>query len=93
MEVVALAAAGRLNLHVETFPLDQALEVYRKLRAGEVAGRAVLLPHGCERRSRRRVGGAVPARHRPLSTGGEPGCGSGGVAWCGTTPAGGDGGA
>lgn len=46
MEVVALAAAGRLNLHVETFPLDQALEVYRKLRAGEVAGRAVLLPHG-----------------------------------------------
>lgn len=46
MEVVALAAAGRLSLHVETFPLEQALEVYQKLRAGQVAGRAVLLPHG-----------------------------------------------
>ena len=46
IEVVALAAAGRLNLHVETFPLEQAREVYRKLRAGEVSGRAVLLPHG-----------------------------------------------
>lgn len=46
IEVVALAAAGRLNLHVETFPLAQARDVYQKLRAGEVAGRAVLLPHG-----------------------------------------------
>lgn len=45
MEVVALAAAGRLDLHVETFPLAQVREAYRKLRAGEVAGRAVIVPH------------------------------------------------
>lgn len=45
-EVLALAAKGRISPHVETFPLDEALEVYRRLRAGQITGRAVLLPNG-----------------------------------------------
>jgi NAD+-dependent secondary alcohol dehydrogenase Adh1 len=43
-EVVALHAAGRLTLKVETHPLDAVNEVLDKLRAGEVTGRAVLVP-------------------------------------------------
>ncbi|GII03577.1 NAD(P)-dependent alcohol dehydrogenase [Planobispora takensis] len=45
MEVVALARQRRITPHVETFPLEQALEAYRRMREGELAGRAVLLPH------------------------------------------------
>ncbi|GAA2434808.1 NAD(P)-dependent alcohol dehydrogenase [Streptomyces macrosporus] len=43
-EVVALARAGRIRPHVETHPLGEAVEVYRRLREGLVAGRAVLVP-------------------------------------------------
>ncbi|WP_165987778.1 NAD(P)-dependent alcohol dehydrogenase [Streptomyces sp. YIM 98790] len=43
-EVAALARAGLLDLHVETFPLTQALDVYDRLRHGHINGRAVLLP-------------------------------------------------
>jgi propanol-preferring alcohol dehydrogenase len=46
IEVVSLAQAGKIRLHVESFRLDEALEVYRRLREGRVEGRAVLLPHG-----------------------------------------------
>ncbi|MTE17928.1 alcohol dehydrogenase catalytic domain-containing protein [Streptomyces sp. TRM43335] len=45
-EVVALARAGRIRPHVETHPLEQALEVYQRLRDGRVEGRAVLVPGG-----------------------------------------------
>lgn len=44
MELVALAQRGRLRLEVETFPLARAPDVYAKLRAGEIRGRAVIVP-------------------------------------------------
>jgi alcohol dehydrogenase, propanol-preferring len=43
-EVIALAAAGRLPVAVEEFPLSAAAEVLARLHAGEVRGRAVLVP-------------------------------------------------
>jgi propanol-preferring alcohol dehydrogenase len=43
-EVVELARAGAINLEVEQLRLDDALEGYRRLRAGEVVGRAVVVP-------------------------------------------------
>jgi len=43
-EVIALAAEGRLRVAVEEFPLSAAPEVLARLRAGEVRGRAVLVP-------------------------------------------------
>ncbi len=46
IEVLDLARAGVLDVHVETYPLDRAPEVYERLHAGRVNGRAVLLPHG-----------------------------------------------
>jgi propanol-preferring alcohol dehydrogenase len=44
MEVLDLARGGRLSLHVEQHPMDDALEVYERLREGAVDGRAVLVP-------------------------------------------------
>jgi alcohol dehydrogenase, propanol-preferring len=44
VEVLALAARGLVWPHVTTFGLDEAVEVYRRLRAGEVDGRAVVVP-------------------------------------------------
>ncbi len=44
MEVIALARAGRIKAAVETFRLEQANEVYDKLREGKIKGRAVLTP-------------------------------------------------
>src|SRR5690606_23824670 len=44
MEIVALAAAGRIRAEVERFPLEQAVEVYQRLREGRIRGRAVLQP-------------------------------------------------
>ncbi|MFT3698627.1 MAG: NAD(P)-dependent alcohol dehydrogenase [Kofleriaceae bacterium] len=44
VELVALARAGRLRIDVEAHPLDQALEVYERLRDGKITGRAVLIP-------------------------------------------------
>jgi len=43
-EVVALATAHRIAPEVETFPLARGLEVYERLRAGKILGRAVLVP-------------------------------------------------
>ena len=43
-EVVALARAGRIQIDVEQLALDQAVEGYRRLRRGEVSGRAVVIP-------------------------------------------------
>lgn len=43
-EVLQLHAAGRLVLKTETHPLDAVNDVLDKLKAGEVTGRAVLVP-------------------------------------------------
>ncbi|WP_068154282.1 NAD(P)-dependent alcohol dehydrogenase [Rhodococcus phenolicus] len=44
MEVIALARAGRLDIHTETFTLDDAPEAYRRLREGTILGRGVVVP-------------------------------------------------
>ena len=44
VEVLDLAARGLVTPKVTTYPLDQAVEVYRHLRKGEVEGRAVIVP-------------------------------------------------
>lgn len=44
LEVLALAESGQISLHVEKFPLDQAVDVYQRLREGRLTGRAVLIP-------------------------------------------------
>ncbi|WP_083865493.1 alcohol dehydrogenase catalytic domain-containing protein [Nocardia brevicatena] len=41
---VRLAHEGRIAIEVETFPLADALEAFHRLAAGEVRGRAVLVP-------------------------------------------------
>jgi propanol-preferring alcohol dehydrogenase len=46
IEVFELARAGVIDVHVERFRIDQAPEAYRRLRAGTVNGRAVILPNG-----------------------------------------------
>lgn len=42
-EVLALAAAGKVRAHCEPFPLEQAGEALRRLKAGEIRARAVLV--------------------------------------------------
>jgi alcohol dehydrogenase, propanol-preferring len=44
-EVVAMYRAGQIRPEVERFGMDQALEAYRRLEAGELSGRAVVVPH------------------------------------------------
>jgi propanol-preferring alcohol dehydrogenase len=46
LEVLELARAGRVRARVERYPLDQAGEVYERLRRGEIDGRAVICPNG-----------------------------------------------
>ena len=46
MEVLDLARRGLVSAHVETFTLEQAPEAYERLHAGDINGRAVVLPHG-----------------------------------------------
>jgi propanol-preferring alcohol dehydrogenase len=43
IEVLNLARKELIDVHVETFSLDEAPEAYRRLRHGEVIGRAVVL--------------------------------------------------
>jgi propanol-preferring alcohol dehydrogenase len=43
-EVIALARAGRIGAHVERFSLDEASTAYERLHAGELRGRAVVVP-------------------------------------------------
>ncbi|MFJ5731644.1 NAD(P)-dependent alcohol dehydrogenase [Streptomyces paradoxus] len=45
MEVLDLARQGHVSCHVEIFTLEQAPEAYERLHAGEINGRAVVLPH------------------------------------------------
>jgi alcohol dehydrogenase, propanol-preferring len=44
-EVIALARSGRISAHVEQFPLTRAQAAYDKMRAGQLTGRAVVLPN------------------------------------------------
>ncbi len=46
IEVIAMAREGRIHAEVTGFPLGQAVDVYRRLKAGEISGRAVLVPEG-----------------------------------------------
>ncbi len=43
-ELIALAEAGRIQPHIEEFPLDQVAAVYERLQQGDITGRAVLRP-------------------------------------------------
>lgn len=45
MEVLELARQGRIEAHLERFPLDRVAEAYARLREGSLAGRAVITPH------------------------------------------------
>jgi len=42
MEVLELAKAGSLSVHVEKFSIEQAVDAYQKLHKGEIRGRAVV---------------------------------------------------
>jgi alcohol dehydrogenase, propanol-preferring len=42
--VLALAEAGRLQIPVERFSLDDVVEAYRALEAGGLSGRVVVVP-------------------------------------------------
>lgn len=44
MEVVTLAAEGRITPHVQRFGLDNATEAYEAMQAGTLEGRAVIIP-------------------------------------------------
>jgi propanol-preferring alcohol dehydrogenase len=44
MEVIAMARNGRIHAETTEFPLAQAVDVYAKLKAGQITGRAVLIP-------------------------------------------------
>ncbi|TBO54510.1 NAD(P)-dependent alcohol dehydrogenase [Streptomyces kasugaensis] len=45
-EVLALARTGALEVHVETYAIDDAPLAYERLHAGKINGRAVILPNG-----------------------------------------------
>ncbi len=45
-EVIDLARTGALDVHVETFSLDEAPRAYELLHEGKINGRAVILPNG-----------------------------------------------
>jgi propanol-preferring alcohol dehydrogenase len=44
MEVIALARVGRIHAETTEFRLTDAVNVYARLKAGQIAGRAVLIP-------------------------------------------------
>ncbi|WP_308016886.1 NAD(P)-dependent alcohol dehydrogenase [Saccharopolyspora sp. 6V] len=44
LDVLALGRSGAISVHTETFPLEQAPEVYERLHHGDITGRAVLVP-------------------------------------------------
>ena len=44
-DVAAMYRAGQISPDVERYAMDDALEAYRKLEAGELSGRAVVTPH------------------------------------------------
>ncbi|MFI0355171.1 NAD(P)-dependent alcohol dehydrogenase [Actinomadura sp. 9N407] len=46
IEVLELARAGVVDVHVETYGIDEAPKAYERLHAGKINGRAVILPNG-----------------------------------------------
>ncbi|WP_025273198.1 NAD(P)-dependent alcohol dehydrogenase [Haloglycomyces albus] len=44
IEVFELAHSGSVNVHVETYSIDEAPQAYEKLHNGEIMGRAVVAP-------------------------------------------------
>ncbi|WP_229847120.1 zinc-binding dehydrogenase, partial [Kitasatospora griseola] len=46
IEVLDLARAGAIDVHVETYGIDEAPLAYERLHAGRIDGRAVILPNG-----------------------------------------------
>jgi propanol-preferring alcohol dehydrogenase len=44
MEVIAMARDGRIHAETREFPLMDAVNVYARLKAGQITGRAVLVP-------------------------------------------------
>lgn len=44
-EVVDMYRAGQIRPEVTRFPMEEALEAYRRLEAGEISGRAVVVPN------------------------------------------------
>jgi propanol-preferring alcohol dehydrogenase len=44
VEVIALAEAGHLAVHVHRLALDEAVDAYRKLAEGQLVGRGVVVP-------------------------------------------------
>lgn len=46
IEVLDLARAGSVDVHVETYSMDEAPRAYQRLHDGLVNGRAVILPNG-----------------------------------------------
>ncbi|SDE37871.1 NAD(P)-dependent alcohol dehydrogenase [Glycomyces harbinensis] len=46
IEVFELARGGAIDVHVETFSMDEAPQAYERLHAGTINGRAVILPNG-----------------------------------------------
>ena len=44
IEVIAMARNGSIHAETTEFPLEQAVAVYDKLKAGQITGRAVLTP-------------------------------------------------
>lgn len=45
-EVVDLYRAGQIKPDVTIYPLEEAIDAYQALEAGELSGRAVVAPHG-----------------------------------------------
>ncbi len=43
-ELMVLAQRGEVTLHTKTYPLDDAVQALRELDAGQVRGRAILVP-------------------------------------------------
>ncbi|MFI7006569.1 NAD(P)-dependent alcohol dehydrogenase [Streptomyces sp. NPDC050145] len=63
VEVLDLARAGSIEVHVETYSLDEAPLVYERLHAGKISGRAVILPNGTAAALGSGVEGEVRQRH------------------------------
>ncbi|KAA1425254.1 NAD(P)-dependent alcohol dehydrogenase [Mumia zhuanghuii] len=46
IEVLDMAHRGQIHVEIETFSLDEAPTAYERLHAGDIRGRAVVLPNG-----------------------------------------------
>ncbi|MFI5008900.1 MAG: hypothetical protein ACHQDY_01345 [Solirubrobacterales bacterium] len=44
IEVLELARAEKIHVHVQRYPLARVADVYERLRSGQIDGRAVVCP-------------------------------------------------